>query len=208
VKPSTEELIAAAYRYFPRGVSDDDPQYRQTREWLCRERARVRASADYEVWRTMLRRLQARFPIEPPLGRMVENRSLFMQSPTAGPAERCFMGALWLPVREPGEEQHELGFVVSFVVPYYVVYSSRTVRLAPPIGLRDSKRELSFELSACELAFATGIVEEIAGSFPGHGPMPPEVGNTIVPDVCTDLRAPGEATLFDCLFSDSWTSRP
>lgn len=208
VSLSTEALIAAAYRYFPRGISEDDPQYRRTQEWLSRENARVLASADYEIWRTMLRRLQSRFPIEPPFERMVENRSLFMQSPAAGPADRCFTGALWLPVHDPERIQHELGFAVSFVVPYYVVHSSRTIRLDPPLGMRDSKREVSFELSALELPFAKGIVEEIESSFPGHTPMPPEVGNTIVPDVCTDLRGPGEATLFDCLFSDSWTPRP
>lgn len=34
--------------------------------------------------------------------------------------------------------------------------------------------------------------------------MGPEVGTVIVPNVATNVRIPGEASLYDCLFSDYW----
>lgn len=80
--------------HFPRGMQNDDPRSAQTQEWLRRKSARVRASGTHEVWRTMLQRIQVRFPREPPFGNMVENRSHYLQSTTAGPTERCFSGAL------------------------------------------------------------------------------------------------------------------
>lgn len=208
MKHSTEELIAIAYHYFPRGMADDDPLYGQTQEWLRRKSARARASDDYEAWRTMLQRIQKRFPLEPPFGMMVENRSTFLQSPTGGPTERCFSGALWMPAEAPTKANHELGFAVSFIAPCYVIFSSRAVPIDPPIGMRDTEREVSFDLSSVELPFARGIAEEIGISFPDHEPMPPEVGNAIVPNVATELPAPGVATLFECLFSCLCTPRP
>ena len=94
MKHSTEELSAIAYQHLPRGMQDDDPRSGQTQEWLRRKSARVRASGTHEVWRTMLQRIQGRFPREPPFGNMVENRSHYLQSTTAGPTERCCSGAL------------------------------------------------------------------------------------------------------------------
>jgi hypothetical protein len=34
--------------------------------------------------------------------------------------------------------------------------------------------------------------------------MPPEVGKIIVPDVATNLRLMGQATIYDCLLGDDW----
>jgi hypothetical protein len=51
------------------------------------------------------------------------------------------------------------------------------------------------------LPFAKGIVEEIEAAFAGHLPMPPEMGQVIVPEV-SELHDFGETTLFDCLFTD------
>jgi hypothetical protein len=234
MKHSVEELTAIAYQYFPRGLWGSDPLYEQTAEYRRRVAERARASSDYDVWRTMLRRIWARFPRELHPEVMVENLSIFMQSPTTGPLDRCFKAALWLPVRGPAEKHHDLGFLISFVVPCYVVYSARHVEPpSPPVEGREMyfeiigdtyyahaeqppgrpdvekhetpdvemKREISFELSEDEEPFARGIVEEIEAAFPDHDPMPPEVGQVILPDV-NDLHAFGEVTLFDCLFTE------
>ena len=182
-------------------MSDEEPQYEQTQEWLRRKSARSRAIDDYEVWRTMLQRIQKRFPLQPPFGSMVEDKSLFLQSPTAGPTVRCFSGALWIPEEAPATTNAEVEFAVSFIAPYYVIFGSRAVPIDPPIGLRATEREVSFDLSPIELPFAMAIAEEIAISFPGYEPLTPEVGNVIVPEVSTELAHPGVATLFECLFS-------
>ena len=203
MKHSIEELKSIAYQYFPRGVCGSDPAYEHTEEYRHRQAARARASADYEVWNAMLDRIEARFPAELHPNVMVENLSYFLESPTAGPADRCFSGALWLPTRGPDEKQHKLGFLVSFVVPYHVVYSSCVVALQQPTTERDSERVIGFELSPDEAPFARGLAEEIEAAFPGHLPMLPEVGKVILPDI-DDLHELGGVTLFDCLFTEHW----
>lgn len=234
MKHSVEELTAIAYQYFPRGMSSSEPLCTETVEYRRRISARARASAEYDVWREMLRRIQARFPQELHPGVMVENRSIFLQSPTAGPSDLCFSGALWLPVSGLEEKQHQLAFLISFVAPYYVVYGSTLVEhpSAPEEEGREvfyeiigdtfyahgeqsperpnakkyeapkvtTKQEISFRLSEEEALFARGLVEEIEAAFPDHLPMPPEVGQMILPDV-SDRHELGETTLFDCLFT-------
>lgn len=205
MKHSVQELIATAYELFPRGIQQGDPAYAQSPELLRQKAARIPASARYDTWRAMLRRLQARFPADQFPGVDVHNESLFLQSPTAGAdLDRCYTGALWLPVRAPNEKHHELEFLVSFVVPYYVIYSSRNVLLPQPVGKLETETERSFDLSADEQPFARAIAEEIESTFPGHEPISPEVGLTVVPDVQAGNRWFGESTIFTCLFSDGW----
>jgi hypothetical protein len=201
VKHSTEELIHIAYRYFPRGIWETDPRYKLTEEYGRRKNARALASADYEIWRTLLRRIQARFPVEQYPGRIVEDRSLFMQSTTAGPVDRCFSGALSIRDRAPDAGEHEFGFAVSFVAPYYIVYIAREVRLEQPVGDRETRRDISFEPYPDELPFVQGIASEVEAIFPGYEAMPPGVGHVILPDVDV-LDEFINVTLFDCLFNE------
>lgn len=203
MKHSVEELKAIAYQYFPRDLEGSDPAYERTEEYRRRQAARARASADYEVWSTMLDRVEARFPSELHPNVVVENLCYFLESPTAGPTDRCFSGALWLPTRGPDEKQHKLGFLVSFVVPYHVVYSNTLVSLQRPNAERDSERVIVFQTSPDEAPFARALAEEIEAAFPGYQPMRPEVGKVILPDI-GDLRELGKVTLFDCLFTDHW----
>lgn len=203
MKHSVEELKSIAYQYFPRGLEGSDPAYEHTEEYRRRRSARARASAEYEVWSTMLDRIEARFPSELHPDVLVENLCYFLESPTAGPSDRCFSGALWLPTRGLDEKQHKLGFLVSFVVPYYVVYTNTLVSLQQPDTERDTERVIGFQPSPDEAPFAGGLAQEIEAAFPGHLPMLPEVGKVILPDI-GDLRELGKVTLFDCLFTEHW----
>jgi hypothetical protein len=65
------------------------------------------------------------------------------------------------------------------------------------------QHDISFEFSPDEQPYAARIAQEIEAAW-GYERMPPEVGRVIVPDVATDHHLLGEATLYDCLFSDSW----
>ncbi|MEO7591531.1 MAG: hypothetical protein ABI134_09990 [Byssovorax sp.] len=203
MKHSIEELKAIAYQYFPRDLEGSDTAYEHTEEYRRRQAARARASGDYEVWSRMLDRIEARFPSELHANVLVENLCYFLESPTAGPSDRCFSGALWLATRASEEKQHKLGFLVSFVVPYYVVYSNTLVSLQQPAAERDSERVIGFQLSPDEAPFARGLAEEIEAAFPGYQPMLPEVGKVILPDI-DDLHELGQVTIFDCLFTDHW----
>jgi hypothetical protein len=71
-------------------------------------------------------------------------------------------------------------------------------------GWRPSLRStIRFDFSSDEQPYADWIARDIEATF-GYEPMPPVVGNIIVPDVATERRALGEARLYDCLLSDSW----
>jgi hypothetical protein len=89
-----------------------------------------------------------------------------------------------------------------FVLPAAMVKPE--FRKPPPLpNFRPRRRDVSFDFSADEQSYAACIAQEIEATW-GYERMPPEVGRVIVPDVATDHRILGEATLNDCLFSDSW----
>ena len=134
---------------------------------------------------------------------------------------------------------------MSFLVPYYVLYSARVVedpearaaprgrtrvifagdtcyilpawaaklavlllraKESPPVDDAPPKRTVvQFDFSPEEQSYAAWITGEIEATW-GFERMPPEVGKVIVPDVATDRRGLGEATLYDCLFSDDCLS--
>ncbi len=205
MRHSIQQLMDTAHEYFPRGILPRDPGYEQTPEWLRQKAARVGVVGQYQTWRALLRRLEARFAGDQSHGVEVRNQSLFLQAATSGtPWDRCFTGQLPLPCRTPNESAHYLEFLVSFVVPYYAIRSERHVRAASADAEPRVEVETSFELSPDEVPFAETIAEEIERSFPGHERMPPDIGLTVVPDVQAGSKWFGEATLFTCLFSDTW----
>ena len=205
MKHSTQELIETVYQYFPRNLTGRDPQYGRTTEWERQRAARVSASARYDDWRGLLRRLQARYPRQNFPEVEIHDRSLFLRSPTAAEhLDRCFTGQVWLPFHAPSEKHHMLEFLVSFVVPYYILRSERQIPVEPRAGELGIRFDTSFDLTPDDVPFANAIVEEIEQTFPGHEPMDPQVGLTVVPDVVAGGKWFGEATLFTCLFSDAW----
>lgn len=205
MKHSTQQLLDMAYEYFPRGVTRRDPGYELTAEVLRQKAARIPASAQYDRWRGMLRRLRDRFPADQYPGVEVHNQSLFLQVPTAGAnKDRCFTGQVWLPIRAPREKHHMLEFLVSFVVPYYAIRSECQIPRQPAPGELDTDFETSFDLTPDEEPFARAATEEIERTFSGYEPINQDVGLTVVPDIVAGSRWFGEATIFTCLFSDSW----
>ncbi len=113
MRHSIPDLLDVVHRYYPRGVPSIEARHRQTAEHLALGAARRQAGALAGPWRALLRRLHEQFPHA-----SVQNRSLHL--PT-GTWDACYSGALHLPGGA------SLGFFVSFLVPYYVTYSSRIV---------------------------------------------------------------------------------
>lgn len=199
MKHSLEQLFQEAYRYYPRNSLFPATGAQETLEYRNRLEAHLRASADYEKWRAMILRLSARFPAEQFPGVVLENRVPFLKPPSTSHNSRCFHGSFWLPTR-PGESMHWLGFFVSFVVPYYVIFSLH--HLDDPARKGD---HFSFEPSVDERPFATAVEEEIDATYAGYEPMPPEVGMSLVPEIDAYGHGPGDkATIYDCLFRDAW----
>jgi hypothetical protein len=94
-------------------------------------------------------------------------------------------------------------------VPYYRIRSERNVYTRPYFakmspGPGDTEHQESSTFSAEEVPFVEALEEEICAWFPGYERMPAEIGAQIVPGVWVSSRAPGEATIFDCLFSPQW----
>jgi hypothetical protein len=220
-----DELLGVVYRHYPRGMARSDPLYEQTEEYRRLSEARRQAGAAQEPWRAKLRRLRQQFPTNE-----VQNLSLHL--PT-GAHDAAYAGQVFLPA-SPGEHFHTVGFLVGFLVPYYVVYSSRIVD--------DDERDEGFRVEMVHLVFDEDTCQVLpaepgaSDAEPAQRPrreirryelssdeqpyaawiarqietnwgcerMPPEVGSVIVPDVATNLRSCGEATFYDCLLSDIW----
>jgi hypothetical protein len=82
-----------------------------------------------------------------------------------------------------------LGFHVCFLGPYYGIHRTGAPGEEPA---------------------ASDIAREIEATYPGYEPIPPELGNEVVPDVAPDPRLLGEATIYECLLAIAWegSSRP
>jgi hypothetical protein len=200
MRPIIDDLLAIAYRYYPRGVTEADSGFYDTqeRERLIAARRYAGTEDRFERWRHMIYRLEGRFP-----DCYVMDRSLHLAS---GTWDACYSGWLTMPPR-PGEDQRHIGFLVSFLVPYYVVYTSRVTFLDmnDPAHQEDwMQQKIAFTFAPDEESYARAFIAEIDATYPDHEPMPHEVGQLIVPQVVTSLRPIDTATLFDCLFSDEW----
>ncbi len=51
---------------------------------------------------------------------------------------------------------------------------------------------------------ASEIAKEIEATYPGYEPIPPELGDEVVPDVSMDGVRMGTATIYVCLLSLVW----
>lgn len=238
MKHSIDDLFQITYRHYTRGVGRYDPQFKRTPEHACLVAARRRAGAEEAPWRALLERVEEQY-----LDRDVQNGSLHLHT---GSWDAGYIGRVFLPPTAPAEERREVSFLVSFLVPYYVVYAAHAFRgppspeqagklrvflghgtywllpaLAKLAGVVQSvvypehvmppelqrpgelRQEITFDMRPDEAPIAAWLAQQIEAMF-GYEPMPPEVGLTIVPDVTTDSRDPGQARLYDCLFTDNW----
>lgn len=229
---SVEELIDIVCRYYPRGISGDDPVRAETDEnRRLVDARRLRAAAEGDHWRSLQQRLGEEFP-----GTIGDSSMLL----ALGTHDAAFCGSLYPP--DPTHEyRRSIRYSVSILVPYYILYTSqdadglkgaktrKVLRSAPsrfasvieydtmhilpasmvkpefrdPEPNPDRAKDVNFDFSPDEQPYAARVAQEIEATW-GYERMPPEVGEIIVPDVATDQRWLGEATLHDCLFSDDW----
>ncbi|AGP40187.1 hypothetical protein BE04_27955 [Sorangium cellulosum] len=119
MKHNIDELLDIVYRYYPRGVGItedgdiDDQLCIGTEEHDRLVRARIQASKS-DRWRSLRRRIRDGFP-----GRFMDH-SLHLP---AGGCDACYSFSIDMPE----STGRTLWFHVSFLVPYYIVHSSRTV---------------------------------------------------------------------------------
>jgi hypothetical protein len=58
--------------------------------------------------------------------------------------------------------------------------------------------------AAGEEAAVLDLAREIEATYPGYRPIPPELGDEVVPDVALDTKGFGYATIHHCLLSEVW----
>ncbi len=185
MKHTVDELLIIIYQHYWRTTS-----YEQSEPWGARENlveARKLAGKPNSPWRELLTRLYARFP------NRVLNGSLHL--PT-GEFDACYRVTLQ-------HQPHDLGLAISFLAPYYVVYSSLHVDKTK-YTYDEVWRLHPFDLADDEVAEADVMVDEMKTLFPNHEPMPEKVGNIVVPDVLAGNQLLGMATIYQCFFTENW----
>jgi hypothetical protein len=129
MKHKAAELLEIIYRHYPRGLARDDPGYTKTEAYGRLSDARRRAGADSKAWNALLERAGDRFPENVPM-----NDSVHL--PT-GKMDAAYSGKIFLEPRPVltvppprgllPRGSPAIGFMISFICPYYVVYASRYV---------------------------------------------------------------------------------
>lgn len=183
VKHSLQELIQLAYHFHPRGIPIQSPAYKRSKEYKRRLEACRKAADFYAAWLAMIRRLAAFFPQY-----RVYNHAMYLLSPGWDIPE--FAGLIELAA-EPGKQNPVIEFRVSVLVPYYKLFRKDVVD--------ENQSRKCFALLGEEAAVAARIAHEIEATFEGYEALPPDVGNTIVPDLILPELPLDHATLYDCL---------
>jgi hypothetical protein len=171
------------YRFYPRGVQKimriyvppGEPVYEDTKQHRRLVEAANRGRAEYPTWEAMIHRMYERYGLQ--------NESLSL---VAGGVEPAYSARIYRP-QDSGpvpslSDRASLSFHVSLLGPYYGIHS------------RGEPDEIP-----------AAVAEEIEATYPGYQPIPPELGNEVVPDVDMDGVLMGEATIYVCLFSPVWT---
>jgi len=229
-----DELLAIVYQHYPRGIQSDDARWLESEQYARMAAARRRAGAD-ERWRPMLNRISERYSIvnhslhllgggadgcyslahdvpEP------RHYGIWFRASFLAPYHIAYRWQMvddleqtaalrTRPVDRVAVEVHGVRFHVprSALPPALMVELDKRQRHVAPV----QREEILFAMPPEEAACAAWICREIQATFGGEA-MPPEVGNVVVPDVSTTGRPLGEATLFDCLFTDQhpWAREP
>lgn len=169
------ELLEVVYRFYPRGV-------------LPYERLHVppneRVYDDTEAHLRLVdaaNRGRAEYPTWKAMIRRLGDRTRLQNESMhllAGGVEPAYSARIWLT------DERALSFHVCLLGRYYGIHRT---------GEPD------------EEAVVSDVAREIEATYSGYQPIPPELGNEVVPDVHIDAVPFGEATIYVCLFSLVWS---
>ncbi|WP_437577718.1 hypothetical protein [Sorangium sp. So ce887] len=169
------ELLDVVYRFYPRGVHNTDRIHVPPGEPVHKDTEEHRRLVE------AANRGRAEYPrwnaMIDRLGDRygLQNESLHLLSGGTDPA---YSARIWLT------DETALSFHVSLLGPYYGIHLP---------GIPE------------EEPVAREVAREIEATYPGYRPIPPEIGNEVVPDVAMNVVLMGDATIYMCLFSEVWT---
>ncbi|WP_437544841.1 hypothetical protein WME97_37090 [Sorangium sp. So ce367] len=170
------ELLDVVYHFYPRGVRCTDRIYVPPNEPFYDDTEEHRRLVE------AANRGRAEYPTWKAMIRRLgdryglQNESLHL---LAGGGDPAYSARIWLT------DETALGFHVSLLGPYYGIHLPGIIPEEEPV--------------------AHEIAREIEATYPGYRPIPPELGNEVVPDVAMDTVSMGKATIYMCLFSVVWT---
>lgn len=231
MKTSIRSLFDAVYRHYPRNIPADDIAYKASEEYqrLAKARRDAGSGERQSVWWAFQRRVEERFPettvqnmsIHLPTGAHDAGYSARIALPEDKVPRRASIGVL-ISFLVPCYVLHRWHFEEAAPDPEMIARAaqSRTFYLGdtmyvvgldhpaapfiPPteIGPRPEQVQ-GFDFFVEEQLYADWLAQEIESTWSAER-MPPEIGRLRVPDVSIAGRLPGEATLYDCLFTDQW----
>ncbi|WP_438035109.1 hypothetical protein [Sorangium sp. So ce204] len=175
MKTARSKLLDIVYRFYPRGMDKISRIHVPPGEPVY---------VDTEEHRRLVEaanRGRAAYPTwEAMIHRLGERYGLQNESLSlvAGASDPAYSARIWLT------DNAALSFHVSLLGPYYGIHLP---------GIPE------------EEPVAREIAGEIEATYPGYQPIPPELGNEVVPDVDMDGGSMGQATIYVCLFSVVWT---
>lgn len=227
-----DELIDVIYTYYPRGVSGEDPERAQTEEARRLVEARRSAGINSSAYLAMVRRLEAHFPgivsdtsvhlltgshdacysgaVHLPTATGEHRHTLKYRVSILAPYYIVYSSRVFDDLA--GTEGAEAFRATPPRTARFFVHDTMYVLPAgmvkaelrePDSETKARRQDIRFDFAPDEQPCAARIVQEIESTW-GYQRMPPEVGRVIVPDVSTDVQPLGEATLYDCLFTDNW----
>ncbi|MFO0587291.1 MAG: hypothetical protein U0441_07125 [Polyangiaceae bacterium] len=229
MKLSVESLFEAVYRHYPRNIAVDDDLYKASEEYqrLAAARRSAGTGEQREIWYAFLRRVDER--LSPAI---VQNMSLHLPTgahdagyighvflpdaegrtrPTIGLLISflvpCYLLYRWhVELREPdpamvASAAASRTFFLGDTM-YVVKLDHPAARFIPPTVFGPQLHSVEgLDFFPEERPHADWLAQEIQKTW-GAEPMPPEIGRLVVPDIALGSRRLGEATLYDCLFTD------
>jgi hypothetical protein len=176
MKTTRSELLDIIYQFYPRGVQQIQRNYVAPGDPVWED------TEEHGCLVEAANRGRAAYPTwEAMIHRMYERYRLQNQSLNlfSGGIDPAYSARIWLT------EETALSFHVSLLGPYYGIHLP---------GIPE------------EEPVAREVAREIEATYPGYQPIPPEIGNELVPDVDMYWSLMGKATIYVCLFSGVWTS--
>ncbi|WP_272418796.1 hypothetical protein [Polyangium jinanense] len=175
MKITRSELLDVVYRFYPRKMLDIAREHVPPGELVYDDTEEHRRLVEAAS------RGRAEYPTWKAMIRRLgdryrlQNESLHLLSGGTDPA---YSARIWLT------NETAMTFHVSLLGPYYGIHLP---------GISE------------EEPVARDVAREIEATYPGYQPIPPELGDVIVPDLFEPRAYFGVATIYLCLFSEVWT---
>jgi hypothetical protein len=184
---SAKALLKLVHRYYPSGIYEDDPRYRQSEEYLRLDAVRWAAYEDKTSWKRFLQRVREQLP---------ECTLWDLPGLPYDPSRRV---RVYLPDSQVPVGEHKAVVVLtSILAPVHILHASREVDL----GEEHSTSQAWFPPLPPEFQPYEAKLDALVRDSFGTVRLPEEVLLTPVPDLQVGHIDLGKVNLLHCLFTD------